>query len=128
MNSVHERCPKSDSETVLSPKIGWVHQVHSLLAQQHTQVRTGEPRRAHRRTHTAISWPGCPTVSYAFSGRIMGAGLSCRGLASRPCRDTAACPSPGLLSQYTEVYCDTKPSQTSPFCHNTVNCIAIQFL
>ena len=44
MNSVHEQCPKSDSEIVLSPKTGWVHQVHSLLAKQHTQARTGTPR------------------------------------------------------------------------------------
>ena len=41
MNSVHEPCPNGDSETVLSRKTGWVHQVHSLLAQQHAQVRTG---------------------------------------------------------------------------------------
>ena len=44
LNSVHEQCPKSDSEIVLSPKTGWVHQVHSLLAKQHTQARTGTPR------------------------------------------------------------------------------------
>ena len=30
MNSVYEQCPNSDSETVLSPKLGWVHQVHTL--------------------------------------------------------------------------------------------------
>ena len=30
MNSVHEKCPNSDSQTVLSPKLGWVHQVHTL--------------------------------------------------------------------------------------------------
>ena len=30
MNSVHEQCLISDSETVLSPKLGWVHQVHTL--------------------------------------------------------------------------------------------------
>ena len=30
MSSVHEQCPNSDSETVLSPKLGRVHQVHTL--------------------------------------------------------------------------------------------------
>ena len=30
MNNVHEQCPNNDSETVLSPKLGWVHQVHTL--------------------------------------------------------------------------------------------------
>ena len=29
MNSVHEQCPNSDSETVLSPKTGQVHSVHT---------------------------------------------------------------------------------------------------
>ena len=30
MSSVHEQCPKSDLKTVISPKLGWVHQVHTL--------------------------------------------------------------------------------------------------
>ena len=111
MNSVHEQCPKSDSEIVLSPK-----QVGC------TKCTACWPSSTPRCAHTTVAArpyrrPG---------GRVVG--LSCRGLASWPCRDTSACPSLGLLSEYTEVYCDTKPSQTSPFCHNTVNCIAIQFL
>ena len=72
MNIVHEQCSKSDSGTVLSPKTGsktdWVHQVHSLLTQQHTQVSAGAPRRAR----VAVSQPAqsrvvavAPTVSQA---------------------------------------------------------------
>ena len=49
MNRVHEQCPKIDSGTVLSQtgsKTGRVHQVHSLLAQQHAQA--ARPCRAPR--------------------------------------------------------------------------------
>ena len=47
MNQVHEQCPKFDSGTVLSQtesKTGRVHQVHSLLAQQHAQAARRAPR------------------------------------------------------------------------------------
>ena len=62
MNRVHEQCPKIDSGTVLSQtgsKTGWVHQVHSLLAQP---AHPGAHRRAHawpcRGLQPAVSWPG----------------------------------------------------------------------
>ena len=81
MNNVHEQCPKSDSGTVPSPKTGWVHQVHSLLAQP---AHPG----AHRHVRSRVAaWPpghvaGTPApcrsaraaVSQAPSGRIVGAG------------------------------------------------------
>ena len=53
MNSVHEQCPNSDSETVPSPKTGWVHKVHSLLAQL---AHLGAHRRAQARGCMAVSW------------------------------------------------------------------------
>ena len=135
--------------------------MHSLLTQQHTQVRTGALKREH-------AWPcrGRPTPCHGRDpGRVAAKGLPCRrppvavswaqcraptpcrGLASRPCSDTAAylllplviihssvlrykIPQPpaalvmiqffmyrdtafssqlSLLSQYTNVYCDTMP-------------------
>ena len=48
VNSVHEQPPNSDSEPVLSPKTGWVHQVHSLGQPVHTN--------ALRRARVAVSW------------------------------------------------------------------------
>ena len=63
-NIVHEQCPNSDSEIVLSPKTGWVHQVHSLLTQP---THPGE----HRRTQ-ASAW-------------------LCRHAPSRPCRGHSGC-------------------------------------
>ena len=117
MNNVLEQCPKSDSETILSPKTGWVHQVHSLLASQPTQVRAGAPRRPR----VAMSQPAqcrivgaqpavsqrIGVVSQAPSGHIVGTGR--RVVAWPPGRVTihlpASCPCP---------------------CHNTPRCIAIQ--
>ena len=48
VNSVHEQRPNSDSEPVLSPKTGWVHQVHSLGQPVHTG--------AFRHARVAMSW------------------------------------------------------------------------
>ena len=110
MNSVHEPGPNSDLETV-------VHQVHSLLAQQHTQVCTGVPRRAH-------AWP-CRgrygRVVAMAPDRVAGTGRRVAALGHRIVAECRArlwlChgrvsiqPTAKSLfpwSQYTEVYCDT---------------------
>ena len=71
MNSVHEQCPNSDLEIVLSPKTGWVHQVHSLPSQN------AAPKRACR---------GCVVGRPRL---YRGLGRPCRGLAPRPRRSAS---------------------------------------
>ena len=93
MNSVHEPCPNGDLEIALSRKTGWVHQVHSLLAQQHAPVRTDAPGRAHM----AVSWrppASCrgrdPGHVASLHGRIAVRRLSCRSAhAPAPARRAA---------------------------------------
>ena len=77
MNNVHEQCPNSDSETVLSPKIGWVHQVHSKLMSLHTQAHPGA-------RVGAVSWLCPPAVSQVMCRTP---GWPCRGLGC----DTVPC-------------------------------------
>ena len=121
MNSVHEQCPKSDSETVLSLKIGWVHQVHNLLTQQHTQVRTGgrawSCRGAPQRRVAA--WPpsrvaGQAVVSQALARKYRGLSLPCHGRKRH-------------VAGLAMLYCDTtQPCLLLPG-HNTPECIAIRW-
>ena len=51
MNSIHEQCPKSDSETELSPKTG------SKLSQVHKAPNLAQPMHigAHRRAQSRSS-------------------------------------------------------------------------
>ena len=117
MNSVHEQCPNSDSETVLSQKL-----VKTESGAQCTQLG---PAYAHRprpgRARVAVSWadlavswadlamswPGPPAVSQHT--RVRRAPRPCA-----PCRGRVAIQptAKSLLpwSQYTEVYCDTVPA------------------
>ena len=133
MNIVHEQCPKSASETVLSPKTGsklsQVHRAPNLAQPVHTsaprrsQVRTGAPRCAQARPSVS-----CRRLLRSCRGRgprrvtgagllVMGAGAVSQGAVSR-----AWLPCPGLAV----LYCDTaQPYSLSP-CHNTPRCIAIQ--
>ena len=107
MNSVHEQCPNSDSETILSPKTGWVHQVHSLLdhpahpgEHRYAWPCRGTPSESYRRPQPAVSW------ARRVAGVVPRAWLLCRGLAG--------------------LYCDTTQPCLAPFSHNTPECIAIQ--
>ena len=65
MNSVHEQCPNSDSETVLSPK------TRSKLSQVHKEPNLAQPARARGRNVApptpclTVSWPGLTAVSRA---------------------------------------------------------------
>ena len=94
MNSVHEQCPNSDSETVLSQN--WLS-VQCAQPQPSLRAQAAPRPRAYGRVVAAqlvVWWVQCQVPE------------PCRGLASRPCRDTAACPVP-------------------PLGHNTLQCIAI---
>ena len=140
MNSVHEQCPNSDSETVLSPKTGSkLSQVHCApnLAQP-TRARVpyrGSPSRLCRglawlcrkpggrvaARPSAVSWP-CLAVSWPC--------VATQPVASCPfaCHNTPQCiathfpTKPALLSRYTNVYCDPNPaSSAKPIaCHDTI--------
>ena len=84
MNSVHEQCPNSDSKTVLSPKIGWVHQVHSLLAQL---AHPGALRRAQARARGRVVAPPTDHVA-GLQRRVAGPSQPCRGCRA-PCHRRA---------------------------------------
>ena len=111
MNSVHEQCPKSDSETVLSPKTGWVYQVPSPAS---------TPR-------CAQALPGARVaVSWRPQRRVAVHRLPCRKpqpavAVSWPCAARPAWPCRGLAV----LYCDTAQPCLAPFSHNTPECIAI---
>ena len=118
MNSVHEQCPKSDSETVLSPKTCWVHQVLSLLAQL---AHPGARRRAQARACLAVSWALRP----------------CCGSGPRPCRRRRApCRGyrPQVVVSWAQGYrvvawppgrvATQLPTPALAPCHNTPRCIA----
>ena len=107
-----EQCSNSDSETILSPKTSWMHQVHSLLASQPTQVRTGAPKRSR----LAVSQPGPPAVSQRKGCRVAGA------------RRRVVGAWPSHVAGLAGLYCDTsQPCLLFPG-HNTAYCIAVQFL
>ena len=119
--------------------------MHSLLAQQHSQVHTGTPRRAHmavsqpaqRRVtgQAAVSLPPRPAP-------VPSSPHACARALRAPCARLCACardvswlrivlqynaqPLVAFRSQYTRVYCGTKFSNSQPFCHNTLDCFAIQ--
>ena len=71
--------PNSDSETVLSPKTGWVPQVHSLLTSLRTQARPGVRARA-------VSWADM-AVSWSTADRVMAWSLAVSWPGPRPCRN-----------------------------------------
>ena len=64
MNSVHEQCPISDSETVLSPK------TRSKLSQVHRAPNLAQPvhTSAPRRVRVALSWRPQPAMSRSVVG------------------------------------------------------------
>ena len=101
MNIVHEQCPKSDSETVLSPKLGWVHRVHTLN-------------------------PGCAPTAHALRPGLCACSACCVPAHATVCLLSLlyATIQPSLLCacsafympQYNRAYC--VPAQPS-ICHNT---------
>ena len=146
MNSVHERCPNSDSKTVLSPKTGQVHSVYpqpSLLAQAVRMCRIVA-------TPKAVSWPlvdrvaGLATVSCSCRKRCAAclAGLVADQVATQqpylllPWSQSVYCdtitqpPQPNLLpvTIQSEVYRDMLPSKLHALYCNTPWCPTIQFL
>ena len=112
MNRVHEQYPKIDSGTVLSQtgsKIGRVHQVHSLLASSTPRLHTQRPccaMRTCRAPHTCrgLAAPRAflPRAPRALLRRVV-AWLA----VSRPCVATQSSSPLPLLSQYSELYCNT---------------------
>ena len=118
MNSVHEQHPNSDSETVLSPKIGsklsQVHKAPNLVQPAHT----GAPRRAHVAVEAPCQRPQ-PVVLWADP---------------RPCRSTCARVVAECRARQRPVVAwppgrvATQLPSSCPFGHNTLNCITIQFL
>ena len=101
MNSVHEQNPNSDSKTVLSPKLSWVHQVHSLN-------------------------PGCAPTAHALRPGLCACSACCVPAQATVCLLSLlyATIQPSLLCacssfympQYSRAYC--VPAQPS-ICHNT---------
>ena len=136
MNSVHEQCPNSDSETVLSPKTGWVHQVHSLLAQPaHPTVHRRDQARARMAVSqavAAVSWPWPSTVCKVLC-RVVGALASChRHYAARLAVVSWACLAiqlPASCSPGHNTLCilQYKSPVARPSCHDTIPSIAIQY-
>ena len=53
-------------------------------------------------------------------GRVLRAPVQCRGLASRPCRDTKPASWLPCLSQYTYMYCNTNLTNTIPIASVTI--------
>ena len=109
MNSVHEHCPKSDSETVLSQKLCQVHRAPNLAQPAHA----GAPRCAC--ACRAVGCCGCvvsvaPTVSQV------------QGAVSQRAVPRAWLPCPGLAV----LYCNTAHPFSLVPCHNTPRCIVIQ--
>ena len=134
MNSVHEQCPKSDSETVMSQELG------KKLSQAHRAPNLAQPARTGR-AQAAHAWPcrGQPSVvSQAPNGRIVAETLAvsqaCMAVSQHrecvPARCATLTPrAPNVcvvsqvqwlycnvalpisltLSQYTKVYCDRMP-------------------
>ena len=129
----------------------------SLLAQQHTQVRTGAPKRAQwpcrDRPTDRVAGPSWPcrgrrrpsAVSQAPQRRVAGAPAPCRRhcAARRAAVSQALCRTPScrvvvrsrysvlsyanIRSQYTVVYYDTIPASSSSSCHDTIYCNVTPF-
>ena len=103
MNSVHEQCPNSDSETVLSQKLvkctvcTHTAQPARQGAHRHAQARTGTPKRAQAR-------PG------ARSGRVVAAQPA---VSQRPARAPARCPARLRPARLGLPYCAPKPRSSS---------------
>ena len=127
MNSVHDQCPNSDSETVLSPKNGSkLSQVHSApnLAQP---ASTGAPRRAPAH---AVSWrPRCRVVAppldrVAGKAAMSWPSASCRHGRVVACLATQAALSPAPTYHNT-LWCIAiqMPSSLTLACHDTISCI-----
>ena len=98
--------------------------MHSLLASQHTQVRTGAPRQAH-------AWPYCGFLR-PCRGRPDGRVASYRKPPQRRVASTSAlyrkrAPAPCMTVSWPSWPCRKTPQLANPpFCHNTPLCIAIQ--
>ena len=146
MNRVHEQCPKIDSGTLLSQtgsKTSRVHQVHSLLAQQHAQAArpcrnprmrasrapglraVSTPRQLPRAPHTCCRRRPAPAAVQAPApcARARPAPL----LAHPVCIAIQTAFLMPFSLQYTRVYCNTIPISPAPG-RNIINCIEIQFL
>ena len=113
--------------------------MHSLLAQQHTQARTGAPRRAH-------AWPcrGRGPRLYRSPSRCVAARCAARHAACSPARPFACaparlhpapprlpvpraqCPAPSACAMSWLCIVIQSFTSCSPG-HNTISCIAIQF-
>ena len=115
--------------------------MHSLLAQQHTQARTG----TLRRSHTAVSWlPPASNRAVSWSRprpcrrpawlyRSAQAAMPCAPAGLAPRRVSA--PNGRIVAErrartwpYRGLGCDTGSPLVRFACHNTVPCIAIQFV
>ena len=122
MNSVHEQGPISDSETVLSQKTGsklsQVHKAPNLAKPAHT----GAPRCAR----VAVSWPQ--------RRRDTGPSRPCRRADPRLCRNACGLVVAECRARQRRIVAwppgrvATQLPSSCPFGHNTLNCIAIQFL
>ena len=133
MNSVHEQCPNSDSETVLSLKTG------SKLSQVHKAPNLAQPAHtgAPRRVRMAVSWAlrPChgrgPRPCRKSDGRVAGAPAPCRGRSGHVVAwppghvATQRLPQAPLVPIHPIVlrYNSQLPA---PAGHNTPRCIAIQ--
>ena len=100
MNIVHEQCPNNDSKTVLSPKLGWVHQVHTL--------NPGSAPTAHALRPGLCACPACcvPAQATVCLLSLLYATIQL----SLPCACSAF-----YMPQYSRTYC--VPAQPS-ICHN----------
>ena len=133
MNSVHEPCPNSDSEIVLSPKTGWVHQVHNQLTQP---ANPSAPRRART---GAVSWPlwpcrgPSPRPCRRVDGRVAGPQPAVSQACCAPCmavswpRSQHTLPHALFWSQYTAVYCNTKAQQRIAIQNPTIQPPKLQY-
>ena len=136
MNSVHELGPNGDSEPIPSRKTrlkpSQVHE-HQNWPSWHTQVRTGEPRRAHAWPcrgrcglvvgAAALSWPWPPAVSQvlmAVSWPSAARRAPCR---SSPAHCIARYSPVGQPSQVTIHYCVSRHKTSvklASACHDTL--------
>ena len=118
MNSVHEQCPISDSEIVLSQKLDKCTMCTATAQLAHP----GAHRRAQAREHMAVSW-----VLWPCRGRVTGADGRVVG-APAPCRRRPSAVSQALCRAPGKPCRDTAQALPIPLGHNTLRCIDTQFL
>ena len=103
MNNVHEQCPNSDSETVLTPKLGWAHQVHTLN-------------------------PGYAPTTHALRPGLCSYSACCVPAQATMCLFSLLCATiqPSLLCAFSAFYMPQYSRAYCPLGHNTLQCIATQ--